>query len=111
LLRGLNPRNFPVLTLGLGYAWETVNYSLSCTEDHVSRGICQPFSNTHDTSGPYLSLVGAWLFHPGTHGSGFAIGPMVRADAFYGIPADQGTTWSLTAGMEIGFGYGRSQAR
>jgi hypothetical protein len=112
LLRGANPRTFPVLGVGVGYARGSYAWSSYCPDYLAQAGQCSGSSSgTRDDSGPYGSLMAVWLFHPGTHGPGLALGPLVRFDAFYALGSNAGTTWSMTAGMEIGFGFGRKPAQ
>jgi hypothetical protein len=59
---------------------------------------CMP-SSAESGSGLYGSLTAAWLFHPG----GVALGPMVQVAAVN--LASNPFGWTLTTGMELGFGY------
>jgi hypothetical protein len=102
LLRGGDARVFPVIGLGAGYAWATSEVNHYCGLEYVGTpfaGGCTAYDSLRSDSGPYGSLIAKWLCHTGMHGAGFAVAPVARLDLFGG--------WSVTGGVEIGFGYAK----
>jgi hypothetical protein len=112
-LRGSNPKNFPMVSLALGYSW-----GQSDSQNYCDVG-CQPSSGSSDASGLYGSLMGAWLFHSATGkpDAAFAIGPLVRLDwltydNFFQSGFGFGRWgWTFTTGLTLGFGFVSKQAR
>jgi hypothetical protein len=100
-LRASDATAFPVVSLALGYSWGLVGAYVNCDLALVGTPLdtgCMPSSAESD-SGLYGSLTAAWLFHPG----GIALGPMVQVA---GVNlASNPFGWTLTTGMELGFGY------
>jgi hypothetical protein len=107
-LRGNGMTHFPTISLALGVSQGHSEASDYC---EISTG-CQPWSIVRDDWGPYGSLTGAWLFHPGhirPGSDGFAIGPLVRTDVFM---FDNSTfAGSFAAGITVGFGVAGGDPR
>jgi hypothetical protein len=117
-LRGNNPANFPVVSLALGLAWGHEEAASWCDYDPTCSST---YGAQVDGWGPYGSLTAAWVFHPGKlrpAAGAFAIGPMVRVDAFFIDGAPQGQAWAVskggwtaTTGMALGFGVAGASER
>jgi hypothetical protein len=107
-LRGNDPRHFPTVSLALGVSQGHSEASNYC---EINTG-CQSWSTVSDDWGPYGSLTGAWLFHPGhvpPGSNGFAIGPLVRLDSF--MPGNSNFGWTFTIGVTMGFGVADKDPR
>ena len=112
-VRGSDPSSFPLASLALGYAFGSSEENHSC---EYRNGICTPYSWTGGGSGPFASLLVAWMFHPWPMRPGsaaFALGPLARVDGFSLGEGPRGGAlvdvfshygWVFTVGMTIGFG-------
>jgi hypothetical protein len=112
-IRGSAPTSFPLLSLALGYALGASEEDYYC---EFSEGTCNASRWTGGGSGPFASLLVAWVFHPGPMHPGsaaFALGPLARVDWFgIGEGPQRGALvdafsyfgWVFTAGITAGFG-------
>jgi hypothetical protein len=105
-IRG-NSMAVPTVSLGLGLSWGHSEETYNCDPCY------NPVSGrTFDGWGPYGSLTVAWVFHPGGVRPGsetFAIGPLMRMDAFMLFNGQVGETF--TTGISLGWGGAREAAR